>query len=89
MIDQAVFNSVLITQGYTSEQYETIWGIYSGKYRVMMNVPLSIASCMAPTVVPALTSAMTDGNYREAAGKVRDSIRYTMMIDLILLKAAF
>ena len=82
ILDQAVFNSVLITQGYTSEQYETIWGIYSGKYRVMMNVPLSIASCMAPTVVPALTSAMTDGNYREATGKVRDSIRYTMMITI-------
>ncbi|MDY3920003.1 MAG: polysaccharide biosynthesis protein [Candidatus Limivivens sp.] len=82
ILDQGIFNNVLASQGYSEKQYSTIWGIYTGKYRVLMNVPLSIASCLSPSVVPALTSAMADQNYREAATKVRDSIRYTMIITI-------
>lgn len=82
LIDQGVFNSVLASQGYSEKQYSTIWGIYSGKYRVLMNVPLCVASCLSPSVVPALTAAMADGNHKEAGIKVRDSIRYTMIITI-------
>ena len=82
LIDQGIFNSVLASQGYSQKQYSTIWGIYSGKYRVLMNVPLCVASCLSPSVVPALTAAMADGNHKEAGIKVRDSIRYTMIITI-------
>ncbi|MFR3320866.1 MAG: hypothetical protein ACLTSZ_06420 [Lachnospiraceae bacterium] len=40
--DQGVFNKVLLSQGYTEKQYTSIWGIYSGQFRVPMNVPLSL-----------------------------------------------
>ena len=40
--DQGVFNKVLLSQGYTEKQYTSIWGIYSGQFRVLMNVPLSL-----------------------------------------------
>ena len=82
LIDQGIFNSVLASQGYSEKQYSTIWAIYSGKYRVLMNVPLCVASCLSPSVVPALTAAMADGNHKEAGIKVRDSIRYTMIITI-------
>lgn len=82
LIDQGIFNSVLASQGYSEKQYSTIWGIYSGKYRVLMNVPLCVASCLSPSVVPALTAAIADGNHKEAGIKVRDSIRYTMIITI-------
>lgn len=51
IIDQGVFNHILAGMGFTQKQYATVWGIYSGKFRVLMNVPLSIASCLAPSVV--------------------------------------
>lgn len=40
--DQGIFNKALLGQGYTESQYGTIWGIYSGQFRVLMNVPLSL-----------------------------------------------
>lgn len=81
-LDQAIFNTILSGQGYTAEQYNTIYGIYIGKFYVLMNVPLSLASCLAPSVVPALTAAMVDGNYTDAKRKVRDTMRYTMIITI-------
>lgn len=82
IIDQGVFNHILAAMGFTQKQYATVWGIYSGKFRVLMNVPLSIASCLAPSVVPALTEAMANNDLREAGLRTRDTIRYTMVFTI-------
>lgn len=80
--DQGVFNKVLLGQGYTEKQYTSIWGIYSGQFRVLMNVPLSLASCLAPSVVPSLTAAMARGDRSDARRKIRTSVRFTMIITI-------
>ena len=80
--DQGVFNKVLLSQGYTEKQYTSIWGIYSGQFRVLMNVPLSLASCLAPSVVPSLTAAMARGDRGDARRKIRTSVRFTMIITI-------
>lgn len=82
VLDQGIFNHVLAAQGFEEQQYVAIFGIYTGKFRVLMNVPLSIASCLAPSVVPSLSAAMAEGNYRDAKMKVRDSTRYTMTLTI-------
>lgn len=82
IIDQGVFNHILAGMGFTQKQYATVWGIYSGKFRVLMNVPLSIASCLAPSVVPALTEAMANNDLRKAGLRTRDTIRYTMVFTI-------
>ena len=82
IIDQGVFNHILAGMGFTQKQYATVWGSYSGKFRVLMNVPLSIASCLAPSVVPALTEAMANNDLREAGLRTRDTIRYTMVFTI-------
>lgn len=80
--DQGIFNKVLSSQGYTEGQYGTIWGIYTGKFRVLMNVPLSLASCLAPSIVPSLTAAMQRRRKREAVEKIQTSIRFTMLLTI-------
>ena len=80
--DQGVFNKILLSQGYTEKQYTSIWGIYSGQFRVLMNVPLSLASCLAPSVVPSLTAAMARGDRGDARRKIRTSVRFTMIITI-------
>ncbi len=80
--DQGIFNRVLRGQGYTEGQYGTIWGIYTGKFRVLMNVPLSLASCLAPSIVPSLTAAVQRRRRGEAVEKVQTSIRFTMLLTI-------
>ena len=82
VLDQGIFNAVLKGQGYTEKQYATIWGIYSGKFRVLMNVPLSLASSLGPAVVPSLTAAIAAGDRKAAVKTVHSSTRYTMIITI-------
>lgn len=82
VVDQGIFNRVLQGQGYTEAQYGSIWGIYSGEFRVLMNVPLALASCLAPSVVPSLTAAMANRNRAEARRKIKMSVRFTMLLTI-------
>ncbi|MCD7820495.1 MAG: polysaccharide biosynthesis protein, partial [Lachnospiraceae bacterium] len=82
VLDLGVFSNVLQGQGYTEKQTTTIWGIYSGQFRVLMNVPLALASSLSPSVVPSLTAAMANHDKAEARRKVNTSIRFTMLLTI-------
>lgn len=82
IVDQGIFNSVMKASGQTEATYSAVWGIYTGKFRVLMNVPLSLASCLAPSVVPALTAAKTTGDWKSCRDKVGESMRLTMVITI-------
>ncbi len=82
VVDQGVFNAVLKGQGYTEHQYSIIWGIYSGKFRVLMNVVLSLASSLGPAIVPSLTASVSTKNKKEALTKIDLGIRFTMMFSI-------
>ncbi len=82
IVDQSIFNSVSAAQGYSSQQYNIIWGTYSGEFRVLMNVPLALASCLAPSIVPSLAAAWAAKDRRGAKRKTGDAIRYTMVITI-------
>ena len=82
VLDQGVFNAILKGQGYTEKQYSIIWGIYTGKFRVLMNVVLSLASSIGPAIVPSLTAAVSTRNRKDALMKVDTSIRFTMLFSI-------
>ncbi|MCR5162004.1 MAG: polysaccharide biosynthesis protein [Lachnospiraceae bacterium] len=82
IVDQGIFNWVLKSQGYTEEQYSIIWGIYVGKFRVLMNVVLSLASSLGPAIVPSLTATISRRDRKEAQGKVGLAIRFTMIFSI-------
>ena len=83
VVDQGIFNAILKGQGYTEKQYSIIWGIYVGKFRVLMNVVLSLASSIGPAIVPSLTHSVESREAkREAAGKISAAIRFTMIFSI-------
>lgn len=82
VLDQGIFSSVLGKQGYAQQQYAVIWGIYVGKFRVLMNVPLSLASCLGPAIVPSLAGDMSKRDRKDASRKISMAIRYTMLLTI-------
>ena len=80
IIDDAVFKHIANYQGYSSAEYGVWSGIFSGKYQILMNIPISIASAMAASSVPALTAAFTAGKRGEAKQQIRNATRFIMVI---------
>ncbi len=82
VLDQGIFNGILAAQGKTAEEYNALWGIFSGKYRLLTNVPISVASAMVASTVIGISAAVAVKDKREVVRKTRVCIRFTMMITI-------
>ncbi len=81
ILDQYIYAHVMV--GKNMEDVKTmIWGVYTGKYKVLTNVPIALANAMSASVVPTLTAALARENYRQAREKTSMVIRVTMMITI-------
>lgn len=80
IIDQGIFKNIAVIQGYTSEQISEWWGVFTGQFRVLVNVPLSFASSLAATVVPAITTAFKQKDRRTVKSQIHSANRFIMII---------
>lgn len=79
-LDTSVFKQIAEYQGYKALDYSKMWGIYVGEYKVLVNVPIAIASAVAASSVPSLSRTFTSEDMREVRRKVGYSIRFVMVI---------
>lgn len=79
VIDIRIYNSVMIQKGMGDIKAYN-WGVYSGKYKVLVNVPIALANAMCSSIVPVLTGLMVRQEYREIRKKTDQAMRFTMLI---------
>ena len=80
VIDQGIYKNVALLQGSTNRQMDELGGIFSGKYKVLINVPISIASAMAASCVPSLAAAYAKKDAKLVRSRINSSIRFIMVI---------
>lgn len=78
-LDQSIFNYIMTKNGMGDIQ-TAYWGMFSGKYRVLTNVPIALASAISASMMPTLTQCIEDGEYRAAKHKVGTATRFTMIL---------
>ncbi len=80
IIDQGLFKNIATLQGYTSDQIDVWWGVFAGKYKVLINVPISIASAMAASSVPSLSASFAEGDKKAVNRQINAAIRFITVI---------
>lgn len=80
LIDRGIFKNIAFYQGYSADQISEWYGIYSGKYKTLINVPISIASALAASSVPALTAVYVNGKIEDVRKQINTAIRFIMVI---------
>lgn len=80
LVDQAVFKNIATLQGYEAKQISEWWGVYAGQFIVLTNVPISIASSLAASSVPSLSSAYNTGNLDKVNHQIALATRFIMVI---------
>ncbi len=80
IIDQGIFKNIAVLQGYDSSVISEYWGVFTGQYKVLINVPLAIASAMAASTVPSLTAAFNSGDGQLVKKQINMANRFVMVI---------
>ncbi len=80
-IDQGIFKFLMLNiQDANKETVDIYWGIYVGKYKLLTNVPIAVASALSASTIPALTKARMAGNKKEMRAKTEGAVRMVMLI---------
>lgn len=80
IVDNALFGNIMHAKGVTPEVHSALLGIYSSKYNLLVNVPISIASAIAASMVPSIVRARVKGSSRDVKKKVAVAIKFNMII---------
>ncbi len=80
VIDQTLFMDVMDFKRVGASFAAELYGVFSGKYWVLINVPVALANSMSTAMIPAVSGSYTLGDYEKCSGHVRSAIHFTMMI---------
>lgn len=81
ILDQGLFKYLMLdVQKVEKSTIEVYWGIYVGKYKLLTNVPIAVASALSASTIPALTRARMEGDRKEMRRKTDGAIRMVMLI---------
>lgn len=80
LVDNSIFGYYVDFKGISDAEYKSIWGVYSGKYTLLSNVPVAIANALASSAIPALVMSVTKRERADALLRVNMTIRFTMII---------
>lgn len=80
VLDGSLFGHILAGKGLDEDARNALWGIYSNKYNLLINVPVSIASAMGVAIIPSLVASKTGGSNYEVKNKVHLAVKFNMII---------
>jgi stage V sporulation protein B len=80
IIDLGIWGKIMAAKGLEEEARQDLWGIFTGKYKLLTNVPISVATALSASSIPSITAAIVDRDYRLVNYKINSSIRLMMII---------
>ena len=79
-MDQIYINVMKLVKGLNSAEAATLYGIYSGKTLVILNIPIAISAAVSAAVIPTVSAAFARKNMEDTKQKVALAIQTTMLI---------
>lgn len=82
LVDSSMFNHALSLHKYSEMQVRSLYGILEGKYKILITLPVSLASAMSTAVIPSITASMVRQDYKLLRSKIDLAIRTVLIITI-------
>ena len=79
VIDNVLFGQVMTGLG-EAKQIASQWGIYSGKYHLLFNIPVAVANSLSSSLIPTLSRAVAEKDRKQTLNRIASAIRFSMII---------
>lgn len=67
-VDNAMFGLIMGGKGLDEAERLSLLGIYGGKYRLLTNVPVAIASSLGASMIPSIVASRVMKREQEHSG---------------------
>ena len=79
-VDGSIFSNISEAAGIATSEREALWGVYSGYYRLLTNVPVAIASALGASAIPSIVASRVKGDDDAVQSQIRATIKFNMLI---------
>ncbi len=79
VIEQGIFKHMMKAQAQ-ADQIALWWGVFSGKFRTLINLPIAIAAAIGAACIPSITASFVKERHEETVEKTELAIRFVMLI---------
>ncbi|MFQ8696571.1 MAG: polysaccharide biosynthesis C-terminal domain-containing protein [Alitiscatomonas sp.] len=62
------------------EEFISQWGVYTGKYHLLINVPMAVSNALSSSLIPSVSRAVATGDRRRVKKKVAAAIRFSLLL---------
>jgi len=80
----SVIDNGLLARNYASlgreAEFAAEWGVYTGKYHLLINVPMAVSNALSSSLIPSVSRAVASGNIKQIRSKVATAIRFSLLI---------
>ena len=80
LVDSGLFSNIMEAKGMNHDLIDTYTGMFTGNYRLIVNVPIALASALASSLIPSVVRSVTQGNRGNVIRKIDSSIKVTMIV---------
>lgn len=82
------FNSVLdngiLAYNFTTlgdgDSFASLWGVYTGKYHLLINVPMAVSNALSSSLIPAVSRAVAQKDKKMVRQKAAMAVRFAFLI---------
>lgn len=82
LVDMVMFQRGLLYHGYEETFVSAQYGILSSKYRLILTLPISIASALAAASIPSISASLALKEYAVVKNKATMAIKTVLMISI-------
>lgn len=80
MLDASLFGKLMIAKGYEQDVVVAMRGIYTGKFVVLINLPISIGDSLGAASVPSVAASQAVGHYDELKERIYSVVKTVLII---------
>ncbi len=82
VLDMKVFYWIMGLKEMAESEMVSLYGIFSRKYTVLVNVPIALASAVSSAMIPSISAAYEIENYEGTRDKISAALRFTMVVSI-------
>ncbi len=82
MLDASMFGKLMIAKGYEQDVVVAMRGIYTGKFVVLINLPISIGDSLGAASVPSVAASQALGHYEELKERLCSVVKTVLIISI-------
>lgn len=79
VIDNGLLASNFASLGREA-QFAADWGVYTGKYHLLINVPMAVSNALSSSLIPSVSRAVAEGDVKKIRARITAAIRFSMLI---------